>query len=196
MKENDLTANQLTTPSGLAHKLREQLLLRQRVDGDRMMLADDVLAAALDGSRPLNPNERAALASSPLTMRRLRQLSIERARSAHAWQASGGMLRAAATGAALEKLVTDDNHWALHFVQHEDGALWQVILKLAADAPFAPALMREQPMLRVRDGAGAIILQGRLDADGECENAWPFDLSPMAHFQLCGASFAVEAVRA
>ena len=196
MKENDLTANQLTTPSGLAHKLREQLLLRQRVDGDRMMLADDVLAAALDGSRPLNPNERAALASSPLTMRRLRQLSIERARSAHAWQASGGMLRAAATGAALEKLVTDDDHWALHFVQHEDGALWQVILKLAADAPFAPQLMREQPMLRVRDGAGAIILQGRLDADGECENAWPFDPPPMAHFQLCGASFAVEAVRA
>ena len=196
MKENDLTANQLTTPSGLAHKLREQLLLRQRVDGDRMMLADDVLAAALDGSRPLNPNERAALASSPLTMRRLRQLSIERARSAHAWKASGGMLRAAATGAALEKLVTDDHHWALHFVQHEDGALWQVVLKLAADAPFAPQLMREQPMLRVRDGVGAIILQGRLDADGECENAWPFDPPPMAHFQLCGASFAVEAVKA
>ena len=190
------TPGDLTTPSALERKLRAQLLLGARVEGDRLVLADDVLAAALDGSAALSANERAALAGSPLTLRRLRQLAVERARPAHAWQASGGMLRAAATGAALEKLVTDDDHWALHFVQHEDGALWQVILKLAADAPFAPQLMREQPMLRVRDGAGAIILQGRLDADGECENAWPFDPPPMAHFQLCGASFAVEAVRA
>jgi hypothetical protein len=188
MKENDLT-----TPSILARKLREQLLLGQRVEGDRLMLADDVLAAALDGSRRLSANERAALAQSPLTMRRMRQLSIDRARAARSWQASSGMLRAAAGGAALEKLVTDDNHWGLHFVR--SGASWQVVLKLAADAPFAPQLMREQPMLRVLDGGGAIILQGRLDADGECEKAWPFDTAPAAHFQLSGASFAVEAVR-
>jgi hypothetical protein len=191
MKENELT-----TPSDLERKLREQLLLRQRVEGDRLVLADDVLAAALDGSRGLRANERAALTQSPLTMRRMRQLSRERAEVAPAWQASSGMLRAAATGAALEKLVTDDNHWGLHFLPDGEGASWQVVLKLAADAPFAPQLMREQPMLRVLDGAGAIILQGRLDADGECENAWPFASPPAAHFQLSGASFAVEAVRA
>jgi hypothetical protein len=34
-------------------------------------------------------------------------------------------------------------------------------------------LLREQPLLRVIDGGGAIVLQGRLDADGECERAWP-----------------------
>jgi hypothetical protein len=179
------------------------------------MLADGVLAAALDGSRRLSVNERAALAQSPLTMRRLRQLFIERtalaqspqtmrrmrhssieragaARTPRAWQSSSGMLRAAAGGAALEKLVTDDNHWALHFLQN--GASWQVVLTLAADAPFAPQLMREQPMLRVLDGGGGIILEGRLDADGECENAWPFDSAPAAHFQRSGASFAVEAI--
>jgi hypothetical protein len=189
MKENDLT-----TPSILARKLREQLLLGHRVEGDRLMLADDVLAAALDGSRRLSANERAALAQSPLTIRRLRQLSIDRTSTAGGWQASSGMLRAAASGAALEKLVTDDNHWGLHFVP--GGAGWQVVLKLAADAPFAPQLMRERPMLRVLDGGGAIILHGRLDADGECENAWPFESAPAAHFQLSGASFAVEAVRA
>ena len=66
MKENDLT-----TTSDLERKLREQLLLRRRVEGDRLMLADAVLTAALDGSRPLTANERAALAQSPLTMRRL-----------------------------------------------------------------------------------------------------------------------------
>jgi hypothetical protein len=82
----------------------------------------------------------------------------------------------------------------LHFVAQ--GALWQVILKLAADAPFAPRLMREQPMLRVVDGGGAIILQGRLDADGECENAWPFETGPAPHFHQSGARFAVEPVTA
>jgi hypothetical protein len=191
MKENDLT-----TSSILARKLRGQLLLGQRVDGDRLVLADDVLAGALDGSRRLSPNEGAALAASPLTQRRLRQLSIARAAAATArnWQASSGMLRAAASSAVLEKLVTDDNHWGLHFVP--GGAGWQMVLKLAADAPFAPQLMREQPMLRVRDGGGAVVLQGRLDADGECEVTWPFDAAPAVHFQLAGASFAVEAVRA
>ncbi|MDB5937085.1 MAG: hypothetical protein JWQ01_4429 [Massilia sp.] len=181
----------MKTTDGLEHKLRAQLLLARRVEGDRLMLADDVLGAALDGSRPLTPNERAALAQSPLTMRRLRQLSMERA--AQGWLGSVGMLRAASGGGELGELATDDGHWALHFLPQNGG--WQVILKLAADAPFAPKLMREQPMLRVLDGAGAIILHGRLDADGECENAWPFDTAPALHFQKSGARFAVEPVR-
>jgi hypothetical protein len=187
MKENELKIT-----SGLERRLREQLLLGRRVEGDRLMLADAVLGAALDGSRPLTANERAALADSPLTLRRLRQLSLDR--SAQAWTGSAGMLRAASTDATLGELATDDNHWALHFLL-QDGR-WQVILKLAADAPFAPQLMREQPMLRVLDGGGAIILQGRLDADGECENAWPFDTEPAPHFQQFGARFAVEPVKA
>lgn len=189
MKENELK-----TTSDLEHKLRAQLLLARRVEGDRLMLADAVISAALDGSRPLTANEREALAQSPLTIRRLRQLSIERAGASRSWRGSAGMLRAASTDAALEQLVTDDNYWALHFLP-QDGA-WQVILKLAADAPFAPQLMREQPMLRVVDGAGAVILQGRLDADGEYESAWPFETAPAPHFHRSGAGFAVEPVRA
>jgi hypothetical protein len=180
----------LKTTDSLERKLRAQLMLARRVDGDRLVLADDVLTAALDGSRPLTANERAALENSPLTLRRLRRLSIDRA--AQAWTGSAGMLRAAASG-SLHELATDDGHWALHFLP-QDGS-WQVILKLAADAPFAPQLMREQPMLRVLDGGGAIILQGRLDADGECESAWPFDTPPAPHFQQTGARFAVEPIR-
>jgi hypothetical protein len=183
MKENELNTT-------LDRKLREQVLLARRVEGDRLMLADATIIAALDGSRPLTPNERDALAQSPLTMRRLRQLSIERNAQASAWSGSIGMLRAASTDAALDELVTDDGHWALHFVAQ--GSRWQAILKLAADAPFARRLMREQPMLRVVDGGGAIILQGRLDADGECESAWPFETAPAPHFQQFGARFAVE----
>ena len=185
MKENDLKT--------LDDKLREKLLLSRRVEGDRLMLSDVALNAALDGSRPLSAVEKKALADSPLTLRRLRQLSIGRAAAANAWSGSAGMLRAASSG-VIDALVTDDQHWALQFVPQ--GAGWKVILKLAADAPFAPQLMREQPMLRVTDGGGAIVLQGRLDADGECENAWPFDTPPAEHFQQSGARFAVEPVRA
>lgn len=183
-------------------RLQERALLGRSVPGDRLMLADATLLAALAGTRALTPNERQALSASPLTLRRFRQLSLARhaaARSAPAaandpvWTGSTGMLRAASTAStALESLVTDDGYWTLHFLPQDGG--WQVILSLSADAPFARRLLNEQPLLRVIDGGGAIVLQGRLDADGECERTWPFATAPAAHFQLYGAGFAVEPV--
>ncbi|UTY59957.1 hypothetical protein HPQ68_23875 [Massilia sp. erpn] len=181
-------------------KLQERLMLARAAPDDRLLLADTVLLAALDGSRPLSPGELAALQASPLTLRRFRHLALERrARSSGpvaandpVWSRSHGMLRAAATAAALDELVTDDGCWSLHFLAQ--GAGWQVILKLHADAPFAPRVMRELPLLRVSDGGGAVLLQGRLDADGECERAWPHADAPAEHFQRHGAVFAVEAV--
>ncbi|WP_307722142.1 hypothetical protein [Duganella callida] len=186
-------------------RLKERLLLSRNAPGDYLKLADATLLAALDGTRPLTPNERQALQASPLTLRRFRQLSLERhaalrrhaaagaaAANDPAWTGSTGLLRAAATATGLESLVTDDGHWTLHFLPQDGG--WQVILSLSAEAPFAARLLREQPQLRVIDGGGAIVLQGRLDADGECERAWPFATAPEAHFQLYGASFAVEPV--
>lgn len=188
----------MTTPD---RKLQERLLLSRAVPGDRLMLSDAVLLAALGGSRALTPNERAALQASPLTLRRFRQLALPRRATPQAaneavWQGSSGMLRAAASGAPLEQLATDDGYWQLHFLPSGPAAPdgWQLILKLDAAAPFAARLLHEQPLLRVLDGGGAILLQGRLDADGECERTWPFDTAPGAHFQLYGAGFAVEPV--
>jgi hypothetical protein len=202
--------------NGVDARLRERLLLAsasgsraQSIAGDRLMLADTTLLAALDGSRALTPNERRALQQSPLTLRRLRHLARDRRILARvpavndaSWTGSAGMLRAASGGAVLERLVTDDGYWQLHFLSgaaagvdagFDAGAgTWQVILALAPEAPFAARLLREQPLLRVVDGGGAIVLQGRLDGDGECERAWPFDMAPGSHFQLYGASFAVE----
>jgi hypothetical protein len=203
MKENELNSDQNPGQGGdaLDVRLRERLLLSRAVPGDRLMLADAVLLAALDGSRVLTPNERAALEQSPLTLRRFRHLALERRATQQAageaandpvWSGSRGMLRAAASTTALAQIVTDDNCWTLHFLPEGEG--WQVILTLSADAPYAARLLREQPLLRVVDGGGAIVLQGRLDADGECERAWPFSTAPAAHFQLYGASFAVEPV--
>jgi hypothetical protein len=197
MKENDLNSAQ----DNLDAQLRERLLLSRAVPGDRLMLADATLLAALNGTRSLTPKERQALSSSPLTLRRFRQLSLARyAAAAQApqaandpvWRGSRGMLRAASTAEALDALVTDDGHWTLHFLPQDGG--WQVILSLSAEAPFAARLLNDQPQLRVIDGGGAIVLQGRLDADGECERAWPFATAPAEHFQLYGAGFAVEPV--
>lgn len=174
--------------TGLDRKLQARLLAGARVDGDRLVLADAVLLGALDGSRPLSAGERAALQASPLTTRRLQVLADGRRALAAplAWRGSHGMLRAADGGAALDTLVTDDGAWRLHFVQG------RVILQLDPQSPLAPALLRGGQRLRVRDGAGAVVLQGQLDSDGECEGPWPFEQAPARHFQQHGARFCVE----
>lgn len=187
MKENDVN-NQSTS----AARLQAHMLLSRRVEGDSLQLADPVLEAALDGSRALTAPERLLLEQSPLTLRRFRHLALAR-RAESAWKGSRGLLRAASSGAGPASLATDDGCWSLHFV--EQGGAWRVILALAADAPFAARLMREQPLLRVRDGQGGAILQGHLDADGECESAWPFADAPAAHFQSRGGSFTIQPAR-
>lgn len=178
----------------LDRKLQARLLAGRRVEGDRLVLDDTVLIAALDGSRPLTAGERAALQSSPLSLRRLRTLAeTRRARAAPCWTGSSGMLRAADSGVALDTLVTDDGAWRLHFV---DG---RVILQLDPQAPLAATLLRGRQALRVLDGAGGTVLEGQLDGDGECEGPWPFLDTPARHFQRHGARFDVtprmEAVR-
>ncbi|CDG82638.1 hypothetical protein [Janthinobacterium agaricidamnosum] len=179
----------------LDDKLRERLLLARAAAGDRLMLADGTMLAALDGSRVLTPAERAVLAASPLTLRRFRALSLQRRQAARppAWSGSQGWLRAAAGAAPLVELVSDDACWRLHFLARGDqpGHGWSLVLKLAAGAPFASDLMRAAPLLRVLDGAGAVLLQGRLDSDGECEQDWPCPLAPAPHLQLHGARFSV-----
>ncbi|GAB3458691.1 hypothetical protein GCM10027321_14840 [Massilia terrae] len=180
----------------LDRRLREQLLAGRRKEGDRLMLADDILRAALDGSRPLTANERMALEASPLTVRRLRQLAIDRRaprKSANddAWDGSTGMLRAADSG-TLARLTTDDGYWILHFSDDDGG--WQLTLQLKACAPFTARLLRERPALCVLDAEGKVLLQGRLDGDGECEGPWQAPGDPARYFQQHGARFTVRPV--
>jgi phage gp46-like protein len=190
MKENEVKRL-----NELDRKVRARLVTGRRVEGDRLMLADAVLLAALDGTRPLTAGERAALEASPLTARRLRQLALDRRSGATrpandgSWEGSGGMLRAADSG-VLTRLVTDDGWWTLHFTGA--GAGQRVILQLDARAPFAARLVQERVLLRVTDGAGSVVLHGQLDADGECEGAWPFPEAPARYFQHHGAAFAVS----
>lgn len=178
-----------TKANEIERRLRERLLLGQRHEGDRLVLDDATLLAALEGSRPLRTAERAALQASPLTARRLRQLAIERRAAALRWRGSRGMLRAASSGGAPGPVATDDGFWTLHFI--DAGGGWRSVLQLAPQAPFAPALLATRARLQVLDGAGHTLLAGRLDADGECEAAWPFADAPAAHLQANGAAFTV-----
>ena len=179
---------------GMTHldrKLQAKALLARRVEGDRLMLADAVLLQALDGSRALTHGERAALQDSPLTLRRMRHLAAARRaqHSTSAWRGSAGLLRAADSGVQLDVLRTDDRMWRLHFVDH--GGVPGVVLQLDPEAPGAAQLLAARAAVAVRDGAGAVIVQGSLDTDGECEGRWPFAAPPAAHFQQHGARFEV-----
>ena len=175
----------------LDRKLQAGALLGRRVEGDRLVLADEVLVQALDGSRPLTHRERATLQASPLTLRRLRHLATARRGQTGpvAWSGSRGLLRAADSGAALDLLRTDDGMWRLHFV--DAGGALAVIAQLDPEAAGAADLLAARPAIQVRDGRGALVLEGRLDADGECEGPWPFADLPAAHFQQQGARFEV-----
>ncbi|MDB5961759.1 MAG: hypothetical protein JWP59_3053 [Massilia sp.] len=177
-----------SSEAALELKLRAALLLGRRVEGDHLVLADATLRAAIDGSRPLAIAERAALQASPLTLRRFRELAREG--QATGWRASSGLLRAADSGAGLSTLSTDDGHWTLHFIGVPGH--WQVVLQLDAGAPFAAQLLGTGAVLVARDGAGATIVQGVLDGDGECEQAWAFASDPAPHFQRHGAAFTVS----
>lgn len=178
----------------LRRRIEEAALLERRVGGDRLVLADAVLAGALDGSRPLTAAERAALQASPLTLRRLRELALER-RAATApandsrWQGSQGMLRAASSAGPAAP-TSDDGWWTLHLLGQQ--AAWRLVLQLSSAAPFAARLLAARAPVRVLDGAGGVMLEGRLDADGECEAAWPFADPPAVHLQERGAVFSVQ----
>lgn len=175
----------------LDRKLQAGALLGRRVAGDRLVLADEVLAQSLDGSRPLTAGERAALQASPLTLRRLRHLADTRRAQARpvVWRGSRGLLRSADSGSALDLLRTDDGMWRLHFVDAA-GSL-AVVVQLDPEAAGAAGVMAARPAIQVRDGRGALVLEGQLDADGECEGPWPFAAPPAAHFQQHGARFEV-----
>jgi hypothetical protein len=166
------------------------MLLGARVEGDRLTLNDAVLTAALDGSRPLTAGERAALQASPLTLRRFKGLADMRRRAAApAWSGSHGLLRAADSAGEFAALQTDDGMWRLHVV--DSGGKLAVILQLDPQAPGAARVLADRMSITVRDGAKAVVLQGTLDADGECEGPWPFAATPAAHFQQHGAGFDV-----
>jgi len=187
----------------------EQVLLRRLVPGDSVRLADETLRAALDGSRVLNAEQRKALQGSPMTLRRFRALSLERSAATRSsaqsgsvradplprWQGSEGLLLAADSGTVTGPIHTSDGLWSLHFQRDLDDHL-QVFLKLDPQAPFAAELVANDAassrLVDVLDGEGMLLMTGRLDADGELQVAWPYDVLPWVRIAQAGGAFRVE----
>ena len=89
----------------------------------------------------------------------------------------------------LKMLGSQDDSYPAEWLDPATGELPTMQQLAALDQVSLPTLRKR------RDAAIAGLLQGRLDTDGECESAWPFDSAPAAHLQLFGASFVVEALR-
>jgi hypothetical protein len=121
MKENDLNSAQ----DDLDAPARTRAAVAS-APGDRLMLADATLLAALDGTRPLTPNERQALSASPLTLRRFRQLSLERHAAAmpamptirHGPAVRHGARRHGIGDGSTGRTQTD-GYWTLHFLPQD-----------------------------------------------------------------------------
>lgn len=183
----------------LAQKLDLSAILNRSRDDDRVMLDDHLLLAALDGSRPLNGDERELLQQSPQTLLRFRQLALQARARKNAgaandaqWQSSMGCVRDSDEGSrpVLQRLKSDDQYWSLQFIADEVG--WQLILSLSDAAPFAQQIKQAGSNVRLIDGAGAILLEGSLDIEGECEVRWPYFTEPELHLRQAGARFRIE----
>jgi hypothetical protein len=183
----------------LAQKLDLSVILNRSREDDRVMLDDHLLLAALDGSRPLNGDERQLLQQSPQTLLRFRQLALQARARKNAgvandaqWQSSMGCLRETDAGPRQlsPRLQSDDQYWSLQFVADEVG--WQLILSLSDAAPFAHQIKQASSNVRLLDGAGAVLLEGALDIEGECEVRWPYFTEPELHLRQAGARFRIE----
>ena len=174
----------------LAKRLQASLLLSRERDGDRLCLPDDILLAALDGSRPLSAEERSQLQASPLTLARFAVLARSRREQAKPknsrWDGSQGRLQAAASADELV-LRSEDQYWELRFFE-QDG-LWTLLLKLDPLAPFAAQAMLAEIVL---EAGREQVAQGQTDADGELEVIWPFLETPFDWLQAQGGRFCVK----
>jgi hypothetical protein len=166
---------------------------------DWQVLDDRALIAALDGTQPLSRKEWEALLDSPLTLRRMQVLEAVRRTKEDAlqaandafWQASPGLLRAAAGSADAATLATDDGYWTLDFPRAQDG--WGIVLRLEPSAPFAGEFIGEDemPEVAVVDGSGRTLLIGELDEEGKLLARWPDAEAPLKVLSAAGGGFQV-----
>jgi hypothetical protein len=185
----------------LAAVLTQRTLFRRFKPGDWVVLEDEALMGALNGTEPLMEDELRAVLDSPLTLRRARVLFehmvAQRNRRDTAandddfWQGSVGYLRAAESDVKAETLRSENKVWSLGFLAEREG--WRVVLKAdLLDHPRVLALIDAGVELRVTSANGAEVLRGTLDESGELEGGWLFDADPYPWFMAQGGSFKVQ----
>lgn len=215
------TMRQSSTPSA-----EQQLLLATFAEstkpGDRLVLSDEILHAALERSRRLRKSELQALLDSPLTLRRLVALAarfdaLSQESSPAAREAAAKVIAIAMGRAANDSQPTwhrspmelmaaaghDDGNfsqtspdqlWVLHAIV--TGTSTRLVLVLQKDHERAAAVMeaRQQLELAVLDGQGATLLMGHLDEDGELAGPWQLPDTLRSHLLAQGGQFSIERV--
>lgn len=184
------------------HKVVLAAFSVQRLPGDRMVLSDDVMEAALEGRKCLQPTQWQALLSSPLTLCRLRYLEGCRlaALSRHGrvnevddGRVSRYELLAATSTETDISLYSPDGRWALHALTTR--TVTRLLLQLLPQAEDGIASTASRPVpgdeVAVLDGAGFTLLMGRLDADGELEQVWNQPLDLQSRLVRYGRSWSV-----
>lgn len=184
-----------------------QALARKSKPGDWLVLADDVLLAALSGSQALSRVEREGLLNSPLTLRRMMELEARRLAAKTATEkatpvvAAGEaandplytapfQLLAADSGSEAFCLTSDDGWWRLSFPQTREG--WLIEIELREDAPFEHMLDENLPAgqsqrsVAVVDGQKRTLLLGQLNFNRTLSAPWPLHESPRAALAQSG----------
>jgi hypothetical protein len=179
----------------------------KRLPGDRPMLSDEVMQAALEGRERLQAAQWQALLGSPLTLCRLRYLEGRRlAASAdgaanngplneadHEWRSSRCELLAASGTGNDVSLYSPDGLWALHALT--TGSVTRLLLQLLPPAEDGAAGATARPTpgeeVAVLDGAGSTLMMGRLDTDGELEAVWTLQLDLRSHLAHHGRTWSV-----
>lgn len=174
--------------SDLDLHLQQALLTGGEREHDRLQLSDAVLQAALNGSRPLRAQELRVLKSSPLTMRRFKLLARQ-ARQAGVFQ-SHGQLLAASSEADSFHLQSTDQCWQLQFFRQQQS--WRMVLRLLPEAGLDWQQKVWHSLIQVCASDGSPLLRGRLDQDGELEQAWPYTEAPLSYLQQHGNGFTLR----
>ena len=188
-------------------------LMHQFKRDDWLVLDDETLLAALDGSHPLSRVEWAGLLESPLTLKRMAALEAGRRKQAGTVESP---LRIAAVAAndelyscALTLLAADsgeqevslssaDGWWQLSCPATHGG--WKMRLELAEGAPFVGLFEDEvgpgmsPRAVAVLDGRGRTLLLGHLNDERLLWGNWPLAESPREALAPAGGVFQVRLV--
>lgn len=216
------------TPNPQGVRAEQQVLLSayaaRQVPGDRQVLADDVLQAALSATQALSRKQLAMLKVSPLTLCRLRYLEALRLAATHSalatgtaasasvhalgspagqttpaqasrWQRSPGELLAAAGVDADCSLPSADGLWTLSAWTRGHATRLRLNLRRPADDDGQLSLRLDPEIeVGVLDGRGGTLLLGRLDDDGELEVLLDHPLDLRSHLAQHGGHWSVERV--
>ncbi len=170
-----------------AHMARE-------IPGDRQIITDERLLAALTGKERLRQAEYREMLASPLTLSRLRLLASQSLSELQRSPAlmnheSDGMMPTPELLCEELTLVTNDGNWALLIKLDQDSQRWHLTLQLLASREAMH--VREDGEIFVHDAQQGTFLFGGLDGNGQLHAVWELPVKPLVYLVGKGKTWTV-----